>query len=220
MKVVAISDTHEHHSEVEIPECDLLLHAGDITTDFRQTGKLTATADFLKWFSKQPAKHKIFIAGNHDIGFCEPSLVKEFKALIPKDVIYLCHEEVTIEGLKIFGTPWQPYFYGYAFNADKFDDEKELKERFASIPDDTDILLTHCPPYGILDNVSPYSEIGNHAGSSSLMDRVNQLNLTLHVFGHIHVDYGIFLQDSCQFINAALVNGNYNVCNDPVVLTI
>ncbi|MBD0299599.1 MAG: metallophosphoesterase, partial [Nitrososphaera sp.] len=111
MRFVAISDTHSHHKSVKLPKGDVLLHAGDVT----YRGKKTEVLDFLEWFSRQPFKYKIFIAGNHDFYFEKenPSMVQ---AIIPEGIIYLQDSGTEINGIRIWGTPITPWFHHWAFN--------------------------------------------------------------------------------------------------------
>lgn len=115
----------------------------------------------------------VFIAGNHD-WVC----TKDVKSLIPSNITYLFDETIVIENLHIYGTPWQPIFYNWAFNLP----EAELQLAWDKIPTDTDILLTHCPPLRILDK----GENPIHCGAASLLEKVKSLKLKTHIFGHIH----------------------------------
>ena len=222
LRIMILSDTHELHDRISIleeDEIDLLIHAGDFTTDFARTGRSYAVKDFLEWFAAQPATHKIFIAGNHDWGFFDTSLRAYAEKMVETvgqgKITYLCHQETIVEGIKVCGTPWQPVFHDYAFNAPK----EELRERYAEIPEDTQILITHCPPLGILDRVSDKPR--EYAGSSSLKKRVSQLpKLRLHAFGHIHPRFGIKRVGQCQFVNASQVNHKYAISNAPIILDI
>ena len=100
-KFTAISDTHNQHSKVIIEPTDVLLHAGDYTS----IGRIHEVKDFLEWFSIQPAKHKIFISGNHDfLDYETPSLFKEILKEYP-NIIYLRDELIEIEGISIWGVP-------------------------------------------------------------------------------------------------------------------
>src|SRR5919106_3054350 len=145
MQICCISDTHERHTEVEIPACDLLLHAGDITA----IGSPQALMKFNSWcqslLEKQIVRKIICIAGNHDFLF-ERNPEQARKLLTAP--AYLQDSGLEWEGVKFWGTPWQPWFYDWAFNLRT---EEELEQKFQSIPSDTDVLLSHGPPKGILD---------------------------------------------------------------------
>ena len=151
MKIVAISDTHSKHYSLldkdlitDDLENTILIHAGDIST----RGYRSQTIDFLNWFSKQPHKYKVFIAGNHDFDFEDNA--DTINEIIPEGVIYLNDSLVEIEGIKIWGSPITPYFYNWAFNRFRGDN---IKTYWDKIPNDIDILITHGPPYMILDKV-------------------------------------------------------------------
>lgn len=203
MNIVAISDTHSQHDDVIIPPCDLLLHAGDLTF-FSKKGK-QEIIDFMNWFSLQPAKYKIFCGGNHDtILEMHESF---FRTVIPPGVIYLNDESVVIDGIKIWGSPITPWFHDWAWNRQR---GEKIKAHWDKIPNDTDIILTHGPVLGILDS-------GN--GCADLLEAFKRVQPKIHVFGHIHVGYGHrtvnFNGKDVEFYNAALVNKEYKIINQP-----
>jgi len=209
LKCIAISDTHTKHHYYEIEECDILIHAGDISS----TGKMHNIEDFVEWFSKQPAKHKILIAGNHDFNFENKSKKETLKLLKKYNIIYLENSFTVIEGIKIYGTPDQPYFYNWAFN--KTSDE--LTESYSNIPSDTQILVTHCPPYGILDSVPGAGNVG----SEELMKELEMnKNIKYNIFGHIHEGYGTEKIGDVTFINASLLDAKYRPVNEPITFEI
>ena len=155
MKVTFISDTHTKQRYVNLPGGDLLIHAGDIMNSGYSKHDIT---EFCEWFEAQDYKHKIFIAGNHDRMFENHPLESE---TIVKDytVTYLQDEEIMTDGVKLYGTPWQPEFYNWAFNLPRT--SKELEEKWNAIPKNTDILITHGPPQGHLDISGPPHNEGN-----------------------------------------------------------
>ena len=138
MKIVAISDTHGLHKQLQLPKGDLLLHAGDVSA----RGHKKQIRQFLKWFAEQDFEHKVFIAGNHDFYF-EQASKKEVLELIPEGVTYLNDSGVTINGVHIWGSPVQPWFHDWAFNRQRGSD---IEQHWELIPTSTDILLTHGPP--------------------------------------------------------------------------
>lgn len=140
MKIVAFSDTHGHHRSVSIPECDLVIFAGDLMTSGY---KHFEVKDFGQWFSDLPAKHKILIAGNHDRLFETDKnyCLSKFSS----EVTYLEDFYTVIDGLKIWGSPYTPFFYNWAFNRHR---GEAIKHHWDLIPHDTDVLVTHGPPYG------------------------------------------------------------------------
>jgi len=205
MKVIAISDTHGHYKHVTIPKCDVLIHCGDITYSSYSLKEIEV---FCQWFEKQPAQHKIFIAGNHDRLFeKEPNEVT--KVVNNFDINYLLDQELIIDGVKFYGTPWQPWFYDWAFN---IKDASERTKLFNQIPLDTNVLITHCPPWNILDQ----PKYGLRAGDTALSKRIEHLNLKLHLFGHIHEKYGTHQTLNTTYINASLLNERYELVNQPI----
>ena len=186
MKVVCISDTHNHHDEIPVPDGDMLIHAGDFSI-FGNEGEARA---FATWFRNQPHKHKIVIPGNHDkFAVYSYSLLKEF---LGPDVHYLDNQGIDIEGYIIWGSPWTPTFgQGWAFNADP---GAEIQRHWSRIPDDVNILITHGPAYGILDWTYSWHEPHQkeHVGCYDLLMRLRELKaLQMHVFGHIHEPHGV-----------------------------
>lgn len=217
MKITFISDTHTQHKKIELPGGDILIFSGD----FMGSGyRVYEVQSFLNWFSEQPYKYKIFIAGNHD-RYCEnnPEL---FKALVDdyvdKNVIYLKDDLIGVEGLKIYGTPWQPYFCNWAFN---IADSDRLISLYQNIPEDLDILITHCPPYHTLDKSHDYRNGEEPLGSKELETVLFQMGThrpKIHCFGHIHGDGGNTLTDGVCYINASVCDENYNPINKIVTI--
>ena len=182
MKIAAISDTHDYHSSLNIKPCDVLIHAGDATS----IGTKVQLERFWSWLAYQPAKYKIWVPGNHDIG-----AEKGWRPPASTDIITLVDEGVMIDNVKFWGSPWTPEFYNWAFMLKR---GPEIAAKWALIPEDTDVLITHGPPLGILDNGK---------GCVDLYNRTTQLKLKLHVFGHIHETYGRRRIGDTWFINAA-----------------
>lgn len=205
MRTVLISDTHTKHQYFKVPDGDLLIHAGDLTNK----GSQLDLDDFIEWFRAHPHKHKVFIAGNHD--FCFERQLYTQSSFGP-DLIYLEDSLVQVEGLNIYGSPWQPWFYNWAFNVQR---GPALAAKWAKIPEDTDILITHGPPRGIQDLVTRDNE---HAGCDDLLERVKIVKPKLHVFGHLHDGYGVTETDDTIFVNAAALDDRYRPVNSPIVL--
>ncbi|WKZ59211.1 MAG: metallophosphatase domain-containing protein [Cyclobacteriaceae bacterium] len=204
MKIVCISDTHGRHHDVQLPSGDMLIHAGDVSAG----GTESQIKDFLRWFSEQEFKYKIFIAGNHDFLFeRDPETAKR---LIPKNIIYLQESAITIEGYKLYGTPITPYFLNWAFNRHPGED---IEKHVNKIPTNVDILISHGPPYGILD-VNVY---GQHCGCPSLISKVEELKPKLLVCGHLHEGYGQIQSGKTTFVNASMLNEKYRYQNDPII---
>lgn len=210
MKIVIISDTHNKHRvlrdlEKGVPAADVLIHCGDAT----MRGLIEEVGSFGNWLRSLPYRHKLFVPGNHDFLFDKSArLGRELVA--GKGVHVLIDQPYTIDGVKFYGTPWVPNLEGWAF----YGDHITLVSRFHHILDDTNVLITHGPPSGLLDNGR------NHYGSAELAARVAELSyLKLHCFGHIHESYG--REDSTHIsVNASTCDIDYNAVNAPVLVEI
>jgi Icc-related predicted phosphoesterase len=212
-KIVMLSDTHTHHAKLKVPDGDFLVFAGDLMSCGRRFNEVMS---FGKWFSAQPHKHKILVVGNHDRLFeTNPTLcMSEFS----KDVHYLVNESVEIDGFKFWGSPVQPWFHNWAFNVHR---GAPIKVYWDKIPDNLDVLITHGPPYSILDQMEPGGEWGtDYLGCEELLLAVQRTKPKVHVFGHIHGSYGTVTHGSTQFINASICNEQYVPVNEPQVVTI
>lgn len=220
--IVAISDTHNKHKQLEIPECDILIHAGD----FSGTGRFHEVRKFLDWFAKQPAKHRVLIAGNHEEsmdsnhGSYNPH-VFDLIQMVRDDVYYLENKAIELEGLKIYGTPWTPRFYDWGFNGLRDEDLDNgrsvgLRSVYEQIPENTEVLVCHGPPFGILDK----TEEMDRPGSKELLDIIDTklTNLRLGVYGHIHEAHGQLERNGVLHVNASSLNRAYNYANKPVVI--
>lgn len=209
MKLVLLSDTHGMHRELTIPECDIILCGGDITMN----GQLPVVYDFINWLANQPARHKVFVAGNHDGSFQDSRKNKIREVLIQHpDVYYLEDDSVILEGIKIYGSPWQPWFYDWAFNVKR---GFEIAQKWAKIPSDTDILLLHGPPLGYGDRV----DSGDRVGCADLLEKVLEIQPNLVIFGHIHSGWGMYhVTAKTTAFNVAVVDESYTVVRDPVVI--
>lgn len=207
-KIVLLSDTHNRHEQIRVPDGDVLIHAGDATV----RGTVEEIAGFNRWFARQPHKHKIFVAGNHDWLFETNPRVAE--SLLDDKIIYLRDSEAEIANLKIYGSPWTPRFFDWAFNANR---GAEMREKWERIPETVDVLITHGPPHGILDRVARLDSFEN-TGCEELRERVEVIKPRLHVFGHIHEDFGSVEKIGVKFINAANCDIDYTPRNPPFVV--
>jgi len=210
IKIDMISDTHL--AQPELKGGDILIHAGDMT--FR--GRDYEVEEQLTWLNDQDYSHIIMIAGNHDFMFeNDPEQAKEMLEEFGKNIIYLEDSSVEVEGLKIWGSPYTPWFHDWAFNLS----EACLKKQWNDIPKDTDILVTHGPPRGILDQVTArYSDNqGEHVGCKYLLEKIKEIKPLIHLFGHIHEGYGIKMPTDLEtiFINASIMDVNYRPVNKP-----
>lgn len=216
MKILLISDTHNQHANIPSEyinnsdgSIDMIIHAGDLTG----SGTIAQVTNFFHWFNELPFKHKIVIAGNHDFFFEQASkeLVEDFLGEYP-GVTYLNDSGVEIDGFKIWGSPITPYFHNWAFN--RVGDN--IKKHWDLIPSDTNILITHGPILGYFDKV----KYGGKVGCPYLLESVQNLSeLKLFVCGHIHEAYGMLQQeDGPIIVNASLLNENYYMVNEPILL--
>lgn len=204
MKIVFLSDLHKMKPDHKVPNGDVLVFCGDICGPDRLESFVWLN-DFMK---EQPHKHKIAIPGNHD--FLAQSDLSLVRSVMP-DLHFLLDEELIIDGVKFYGTPWVSC-WNWAFSLTEW---YELNAKYDLIPDDTDILITHGPPHMILDQVMRGSK---HVGSQGLYDKVMQVKPKVHAFGHIHEDYGIKDYNDVMFINASTCDFHYKPVNPPVVV--
>lgn len=209
MKLCVISDTHGKHKQLgHLPDADVIIHAGDFTS----VGHDHEIVNFMKWYSNLNYKYKIIIAGNHDWLF--ETNGQRAKSYVPENVIYLEDNGVEIEGINFYGSPVSKPFCDWAFNRP----EEKLAQYWAAIPDNTDVLITHSPPYMIGDYV-PRDK--NHHGSPSLYKEViERIKPKVHIFGHIHEGNGIKVIENTTFINASNLDGNYMCVFNPVIFDV
>jgi Icc-related predicted phosphoesterase len=207
MDLVLFGDTHELHREVEIPSGDVLICVGDFTMFSRS---MSAIEDFNEWLGELPHGHKIIVPGNHE-SFLETE--PQRRSLLDNATV-LIDESIEIEGLRIYGSPMTPLF-GAAFGKPS---HKERRRHWGEIPNDTDVLITHGPPFGVLD-LSPDS--AEPMGDPELRDRVRELpSIKLHAFGHVHGAHGSVEKDGVMFVNVALVGSLFSLEHAPTVLRI
>lgn len=188
MKIVAISDTHGNIFHDKIPECDLLIHAGDICPVDNHSlyfQKQWVQDNFIPDLNLIPAKKIIFIAGNHDFYFqslFKENLEDEFRSSLPQNVVYLRDNMVDVDGVQIFGSPWIINLRNWAFN---LKNEQEELERYMHIPRDLDILVTHGPAKGYCDTILEYNRT-ERLGSSVLANEILEKKPKFVLSGHIH----------------------------------
>ncbi len=187
LKLVLISDTHGKYSKLQLPDGDVLIHAGDIT----RRGRMQELLDFNEWLGGLNFIHKIVIAGNHDF-ICEHT---DAASLLTSGT-YLQDSGIEINGWHFWGSPWQPKFQHWAFNLER---GEPLRRKWALIPEYTDVLITHTPPKGIGDRVF----FGKHVGCKDLLDALERVRPQLHVFGHIHEARGVYKMRDITLINAS-----------------
>ena len=197
MKILHLSDTHGcHHGLRNLPEANVIVHSGDFT----MSGTEQEAIDFINWFCDLPYAHKIFICGNHDDCLYGANIDG-----LDSNVHYLCNSGVEIDGVKFYGVPM--------FMMDCVTD-RQFKY-YEMIPSDTNVLITHSPPFGILD----FDDNINY-GSEELFARLYELNLNAHFFGHIHAQHGIKIIGNTLFSNGAILNAEYTNTFPPNMITI
>jgi predicted phosphodiesterase len=225
-KIVIISDTHNKHKQIKIPDGDILIHCGDFTS----YGYKDEVKRFIEWFSKQTHKHKIFIAGNHDRSFdsqfqteyledfdknkyvenSKPFWLVNILNNLPLDVYYLENTTITLDNIKFFGSPQSARFGNkWAFNVDR---GSAAYKHWSQIPNDVDIVITHGPTYGINDYVAR----GENVGDIQLLNKLNETTCKLFCCGHIHEGYGVFNDGKITHVNAATCNLQYEPTNKPI----
>lgn len=225
MRIVFFSDSHGMHDQITLPEGDVLIHSGD----FSSYGNTNDTKNFLNWYlNLKGFDTKIFIAGNHDLKFelnPKPNWLQNIlyeENLSQSDCVYLEDSSFTIDDsrlsqpIKFYGSPWQPEFLNWAFNLPR--NGIALEKTWNAIPDDTDILITHCPPYGIRDIVN--YKPNQYLGCELLRKRIDIIKPLIHCFGHIHDSYGPALINNTAFINASICTERYKPINKPIVIDI
>lgn len=210
MKLTFLSDTHSKQKHIPIHHFnggDILLHSGDLSS----MGYEHEVKQFLRWFNSIPNyTHKVFIAGNHDWLFQQnPTIVKEIMKEFP-NITYLQDSSVVIDGVKIWGSPWQPEFYNWAFNLPR--NGEELEFVWNKIPMDTDILLTHGPAYGYVDKVIGRYE---NLGCEKLINRILEVKPSIHSCGHIHSGNGVMGNEWTTFINSSVLDERYDYTYKP-----
>jgi Icc-related predicted phosphoesterase len=206
MKAVVISDTHNLHEYLTLPPGDILIHAGDFT----RSGTVQEFERFGKWLQDLPYKYIIVTYGNHDwLGQEDPVLAE--KLLGRANVLH--EKSLEIEGIRFYGAAWQPEFYQWAFNVPR---DATAVKNWAKIPEDTNVLITHGPPYGTLDFVSDGLSVEN-VGCAALAERILALpNLTTSIFGHIHENHGVVKKGEITYINVSSTNDLYSNIFPPI----
>ncbi len=210
-RIVCLSDTHNRmpSDRLVVPDGDILVHSGDLTMMGKEKELLQANA----WFGSLPHRHKVFCAGNHDWLFQEDP--EKARALMA-NAVWLQDQEVTIEGLRIYGAAWQPTFFDWAFNLDR---GAPIREKWNLIPPGIDVLLTHGPAYGYGDWVqNRWSPNGKRVGCEDLLDAIIRTKPALHVSGHIHTGWGEYAGHGTIFVNASTCNEEYLPVNPPIVI--
>ena len=210
MKIWHISDTHTYHELLDIPEnIDIVIHSGDATNPKDPYLSEDEMQNFISWYSLLPIKHKVFVAGNHDVCI-ERNLIKkdDFERA---GIIYLENDWIEIEGLRIWGSPITPSFgNGWAFNKNR----AKTSEVWKHIPDDTDIVVVHGPPKGVLDLSYSRENVLEFCGDASLKKRMLDLKPKLCLFGHIHNSEDIINAGTMKLSISDTIYSNGSVVTD------
>jgi len=242
VRFVAVSDTHSTESRKStgptafeaIPEGDVLLHCGDFTN----IGRLEEIEAFAKWFGSLPHQRKIIIAGNHDLSLHEESYEStaarfggegRHRKLDAADVCsrarailesipnceYLCDSGTSVEGIRVWGSPWQPEFCEWAFNLPR---GEPCRAKWKLIPTGTEVVLTHGPPLGHGDLCMPAR---HRAGCTDLLDELqSRVKPLYHCFGHIHEGWGVTTDGVTRYVNASTCNLRYKPVNTPIIFDV
>lgn len=210
MKIVCISDTHGGHVDVSLPDGDVLLHAGDVTAH----GSEREFDDFLQWFESHPHSYRLLLAGNHDT-YMEASMAEARRRCERAGVIWLNDSGTVIDGVSFWGSPITPRFHDWSFMRDPGED---IERHWRMIPDSTDVLITHGPPHGILDEVMRDDGSLEKTGCPSLLQAVRSISPKLHIFGHIHEGHGDHIEQGTRFLNVSTMNKYYRIHHPPVVV--
>ena len=197
MRILHLSDTHNcHHRLRDLPEADVVVHSGD----FCMVGTNQEAIDFMNWFCDLKYSHKIFSCGNHDACLYGANIEG-----LDSNVHYLCNSGIEIEGIKFYGIPM--------FTEDCVSDRQS--RNYSNIPNDTEVLITHSPAFGILD-----FDDDIQYGSEELLTRLSALNLRAHLFGHIPANLGMTTINNTIFSNGAIMNTDYTHLFKPIMLEI
>lgn len=198
MRIVVISDTHGLHNRIEgLPDGDVLVHAGDFMNSGYDPQDIWS---FNRWLGEQPFESRIVIGGNHDRLF--QNSPEQARALLT-NAIYLENSGASIGDASFWGSPYTPEFLNWAF---MYPRGAAAREYWDQIPDGLDVLITHGPPFGVLDQIAPG---GEHLGCEELLRAVENKKPKVHIFGHIHGGAGTFDNGVTRFINAAYLNESY-----------
>ena len=217
MKIACVSDIHGMWRQIKYPEADTLVFAGDILGNRSSIPEMDSKLQFQellefdKFIGQLSYKNIVFVAGNHDWVF---QLNENAKHALT-NAHYLQDDGVTIDDIKFYGSPWQPWFYDWAFNFPNhhenfYRSRAHARRIWKQIHDDVDVLVTHGPPLNVLDNTVG----GERAGCQYLSERIDKLlNLRAHIFGHIHNGAGQSYYEAVKYVNAAICGENYKPNN-------
>lgn len=218
MKIACIADNHGFLN-VKVPECDLMIIAGDICPVSDHSvmfQKLWIEDNFINWARKQPVKNVVWVAGNHDF-ICQTDKRYDYHHILDDrdnsvTIHYVNCATVKIDDLNIWGSPWSNEFGPWAFMTN----ELQLERIYEDIPENIDVIISHGPPKGLCD----FTEDEIHAGSSALRRTLSRVKPRLCVTGHIHEGYGVARFGDTKIINASIMTAEYQPTNKPIMVEI
>jgi Icc-related predicted phosphoesterase len=211
MKLVFISDTHNKHSKISVPDGDFIIHCGDVSG----RGYKEEIISFADWFSSLPHKHKIMIPGNHDFMF-EKDFDSAKNITDSRNIHLLIDSLVEIEGIKFWGSPITPWFHDWAFNRYR---GSTIEHHWNKIPEGIDVLITHGPPAYMENSLSLVLE-GEDVGCGDLYNAIKRrVKPKISAFGHIHEGYGTHHDGETLFINCSILDRRYAPKNKPIEVT-
>lgn len=223
MKICAISDTHGQR--IDIPECDILLHCGDISPMADHSfvyQKQWFFDDFIPQLKELPAKQIVFCGGNHDFYLweaCRSQDENKIHKALPLNCHYLRDNEVVINGLRIYGTPWIPVLENWAF----YLPQEGAAAQYASMSEGLDIVISHGPPHGACDTILEYN-LHARLGSMGLFDRVREVKPKYVFCGHIHSGRHewepLCFEHPTRVRNVSVLNEEYEKAYEPYVMEI
>jgi Icc-related predicted phosphoesterase len=202
MRIVIVSDTHCAHEELGILKGDVLIHCGDGCNGYKRDPEDVDRLD--RWFSRQYFDAILCIGGNHDF---EVERRAQDDKVVFANAIYLQDTAYEYRGVVFYGAPWVPVLGGWAF----YQDHEQIRTRWEAIPEEIDVLITHIPPFGILDR----DRHGHSLGCSELLDRLQAVRPRLHAFGHNHASAGTAILKQTLYVNASMVDRQYRIARSP-----
>ena len=220
VKIIALSDTHNQLNKLIdknlIPNGDILIHSGDVSS----MGEIWEIEKFCEEFGSLPHSKKLLVPGNHDWFFSKDVTIAR-EICERNGIVLLSDQEYVIDGIKFYGMPWTPFFCNWAFNAGRNQNEADyyhvptMKTFTDMIPLDTDVLISHGPPYDILDELHNAcgTPNGQHVGCQDLLDRIQVVRPDLHLFGHVHSGYGQKHIDGTSYYNLSVCDELYTPSN-------
>jgi Icc-related predicted phosphoesterase len=211
MKIWHISDTHGFHRDLSVPKADMVIHSGDFANSRNSSINSNEALDFLDWFAGVEIKNKILIAGNHDISVENRMIHPKF--IQDSGIHYLENSCITIENLKIWGSPITPSFgTGWAFNRARH----KMSVVWEQIPKDADIIVTHGPPKGMLDMNQEFEM----CGCKSLLVAVSKIKPIFSLFGHVHSNEKVNNSGIRKIASLNTIFSNGSVVNDGKMLVV